>query len=97
MKKKIEKLLKEAKKYRADLPEFSMFGTNNWKNLDIQIKIYKGILASPILKDGIDDAKFELEEQVEEIEEEFDDEGQEEIYNKTEPLNNIINELENLS
>ena len=50
-KEQIEKAIAYAKKERARLPEYSVFGDNNWKTLDNEIEVLeeavKGNLLNP--------------------------------------------------
>ena len=38
----INRQIKGLKKEKEDLPEFSMFGTNNWKSINAMIEILNG-------------------------------------------------------
>lgn len=93
--KKLEKDLKEKKKERTTLPEYSFFGDNNWEQLDIEIEYLEKLIENPTIG-TVEDLKMELEDKAEEVENDYIDNGgsEEEMIEMSRPYLDLINTIE---
>lgn len=90
----IEKQLKELKHERKVIKEISVFGKNNWTEIDREIKMLEKILEAKDMKLELEDAICDIEDKIENIEENYDSEVDLDLMmTEKEPYENILEML----
>jgi len=96
LKQAIEKELKELVKTRQSIKEFSMLGNNNWESLDREIILFNNILKSKNIIEALDDAIYDTEDQIEEIENNYGEDDLDNMLTEKEPYENLLETLKDL-